>query len=109
MYIVYINASNNTPSYTYVSLYVVWRVPLPPPQHLDASLKDKLLGFHVFGWKFKIHLDIFFTSGRIVLVGCTINQVVERSYILTLSTLGNSTLEFTWDPCYGFKFKPPPI
>jgi hypothetical protein len=23
--------------------------PLPPPQHLDASLKDKLLGFHVFG------------------------------------------------------------
>ena len=27
MYSTYANASNNTPSYTHVSLYVVWRVP----------------------------------------------------------------------------------
>ena len=32
MYIMYINASSNTTSYTHVSLYMVWRIQPPPPR-----------------------------------------------------------------------------
>ena len=48
MYIMYINASNNTPSYTHVSSYKVWRVHPPPPQREyvysspDANNDDEL-------------------------------------------------------------------
>ena len=52
MYIMYANASNDTPSYTQVSLYVVWRVHPPGaknlliisssrPRKVQLSLKSK--------------------------------------------------------------------
>ena len=41
MYIMYINASSTTTSYTHVSLYMVWRIHPPPPltrilYHIDT-------------------------------------------------------------------------
>ena len=37
MYTMYTNVSNNTPSYTHISLYVVRKIPSPPPPKGDAA------------------------------------------------------------------------
>ena len=46
MYIMYANASNNTPSYTHVSSYVVWRVH-PPPTPWGGGVATQYIKYFV--------------------------------------------------------------